>query len=261
MKDFTEFTEVSGTFISKDQLYRMSQRYTWASSFINSTDKCLELCCGSGQGIRVLERHSDSLSVVDITPALTEQALLISASKTEVYTSEAISFLQTVEDNKFDKIILFEAIYYFENFKTLLNLVFDKLTPGGLLLISSPNPLLSTFNKSPHSFFYPSGIDSFTSTNLKFDSSKISVYGASFPSSSIASKLLRFLKIIAVRYHLIPKTMTAKRFIKRVFTGKLVKMPSSLSFNPASLEEIRGMPGHSEIVQLMPQVLFFSLEK
>ena len=261
MEDYTEFTEVTGSYISKDQLYRMKQRYTWAASLIDSTDKCLELCCGSGQGINLLQAKAASLTAVDITESLTSQAQLVASPQTVIITSEAISFLENCKNSSFNKIVLFEAIYYIEDLSKLLNLIYDKLSEGGSLLLSSPNPLLSTFNRSHHSFFYPSSRESFGSLQCKFDSEKIIIYGVSFSSSSITAKVLRGIKRFAVRFNLIPRTMTAKRILKRIFTGKLVEMPASLSLDTASLLELRSMSSESEILIEKPEVLFFRLVK
>ena len=72
--DYTEFTEVSGKPITYDQLYGMRHRYAWAKELFNEDKVGLELCCGSGQGLKIVSENLDKLYAVDITESLIEQA-------------------------------------------------------------------------------------------------------------------------------------------------------------------------------------------
>ena len=153
--DYSEFTEVSGKPITKDQLYRMRHRYSWAKKLVNKGKIGLELCCGSGQGLKIISENLDKLYAVDITKSLIDQAKKNSPNNVICSKEDGFTFLENSENEYYDFIILFECIYYFESLERVIDLAKKCLKPGGLILITWPNPLKKDFVKCEHTYCYP----------------------------------------------------------------------------------------------------------
>ena len=49
---------------------------------------------------------------------------------------------------------------------------------------------------------------------------------------------MNYLKIIAVRFNLIPKTMQGKQLLKRIFFGRLKSIPAIITDDMAHLTEL-----------------------
>ena len=53
--------------------------------------------------------------------------------------------------------------------------------------------------------------------------------GFSETSDTVRSKIISLIKQLAVKFHLIPKTMKGKEKLKRLFFGKLQPLPPEIS--------------------------------
>ena len=71
---------------------------------------------------------------------------------------------------------MFECIYYFESLERLIDLAKRSLKPGGLILLTWPNPLKKDFVKCEHTYCYPliKDLKSFQDENKDF---KTEFYG------------------------------------------------------------------------------------
>ena len=172
MNDYTQFTEVSGSQITKDQLDRMIQRYTWASSLIHPGSEVLELCCGSGQGIGILSSKAKNITAVDVTHSLINQArgTYTGRDNIKLIINDAARYASECKD-MYDTIVIFEAIYYIKDPLDLLADLANMLKPNGSILITWPNPGFRGFTPSQHSYVYPDeewfhGLDKFFNGNI-----------------------------------------------------------------------------------------------
>jgi SAM-dependent methyltransferase len=137
-------------------------------------------------------------------------------------------------DASFDLVLCYEALYYFPDSDSFVAEAARVLRPGGELVVVNVNPAWSGFNPSPYSTRYHSARE--LAVLLGRHGFTADVRGA-FPESEggLVSRVTGMVRRIAVALHLVPKTMRAKRLLKRIFYGQLVSLP-------AELKEITGAP-------------------
>jgi len=222
--NYKNVTEISGDNVSLEQVERIQNRYCWAKKYCESKD-VLEVACGSGQGLGLINSCANSLVAGDYSPEVLKTAIDYYKDRIplEVFDAEQMPF----GDNKFDVIIIFEAIYYLPNFGLFLSECRRVLKDKGRILITMPNITLSDFNKSPHSYDY-FNIDELKNI-LKASNFDSNFFGyINIESISLKQRIFRPIKKIAVNFDLIPKTMAGKKILKRIVFGKLVKMPNEI---------------------------------
>jgi ubiquinone/menaquinone biosynthesis C-methylase UbiE len=222
--DYKSVTEISGDDVSLEQVERIQNRYCWAKKYCESKD-ILEVACGSGQGLGLINSYANTLSAGDYSPEVLKTAIDYYKNRIslKVFDAQKMPF----GDNKFDVIIIFEAVYYLPDFVEFLNECKRVLKDKGKILISMPNITLSDFNKSPHSYDY------FNINELKttleasdFDSEFFGYLNVE--DISLKQRIFRPIKKMAVDFGLIPKTMAGKKILKRIVFGRLVKMPNEI---------------------------------
>ena len=226
--DYSHFklvTEVGGELVSKGQIERFVQRYTWAGKIVRGID-VLELACGAGPGLGHLVSQAQSLVAGDISRELLALAEAHYGSRVDLRKLDACK--TGLESASFDAVILFEAIYYLQNVHLFLDEVYRLLRPGGQLLLATANKDLVDFNPSPFSFQYfnPPELSALLGEH-GFDSAFFG--GSPVPSAGFKNQTLRSLKRFAAGHRLIPKSMNGKRILKRLVFGSLKPMPRDLT--------------------------------
>jgi len=227
MVKYAEVTEISGSKVSVEQVQRMYTRYRFASNFCKAKE-VLEVACGSGQGLGYLANVAQKVVGVDIDQELLDLAQKQYAKRKNIQLYKADAEELPFEENSFDVVIIYEALYYLSEPDKFIRQAKRVLRPGGILLICSANCELSNFNPSPFSHKYFSACELF---NLLSRSgfSNIEILGdCKLDTRSFKARVLAFIKKQAVNLHLIPKTMKGKEFLKRIFMGKLVLMPPEI---------------------------------
>lgn len=225
MQNYKIVTEISGDNVSKEQVERLFNRYCWANQYCKNKD-VLEVACGSGQGLGLINSNAKSLIAGDYSPEVLETALKHYKNKIplSVFDAQKMPF----DNSKFDVIIIFEAIYYLKNFSLFLKECKRVLKDEGVLLISMPNTQLSDFNKSPFSYEY---FDIRKLKNiLKNNNFESEFFGfLNIKDVSFRQKILRPIKKFAVKLNIIPKTMSGKKLLKKIVFGNLVRMPNEVT--------------------------------
>ena len=226
MDKFIEVTETSKSFVSKEQIQRMENRYSWAANLCKSKD-IIEVACGTGQGLNLLYKDANSLKARDISEKMINIAKQSYAEKSidfQVSDAQELPY----KDHSADIIILFEAVYYLENISRFLHEVKRVLRPNGELLLSTANCNLYDFNPSPFSVQYYGSKDLYDL--LTTNNYSVELFG-DYPlaNTSLKQKLFRLMKYISVKMNLMPKTMTGKKILKKLVFGELVEMPSKLT--------------------------------
>jgi SAM-dependent methyltransferase len=184
----------------------------------------LELACGAGIGLGLLSSCSHSLVAGDIDENILEIARCNNAAECRLIDAQHLPY----DDNSFDTIILFEAIYYLKEPDRFVRECKRVLREGGCVIVCNPNKDLPDFNPSTFSYEYFNPVD--FKQLFESDGFSIECYGDTpIKDSGLVNQVLRFAKRIAVRLKLIPTTMKGKKVLKRIIFGKLVEMPLDIS--------------------------------
>lgn len=236
--DFRAVTESPDTPISREQLERLVNRYTWASDYCRGRD-VVEAGCGIGPGLGMLAGVSRSLEAGDYCRANLEFASRHYNSRVRLseFNAEEMPFA----DRSKDVIILFEAIYYLPRPERFLAECVRVLREDGHVLLATANKDLWDFHPSPYSHTY-FGVVELSSVFARFGFS-CSFFGfQAADRSPIRQRLLRPLKRAAVVAGVMPKTMNGKRWLKRIVFGAEVPMPAELVFDANSYQEPQAIP-------------------
>ena len=260
--DYSEFTEVSGKPITQDQLYRMRHRYSWAKELVKGDKIGLELCCGSGQGLKIVSENLDKLYAVDITESLINQANKNSPNNVICSQADGITFLENSENAFYDFIIMFECIYYFESLERLIDLAKRSLKPGGLILLTWPNPLRKEFVKCEHTYCYPLIKDLKKFSQDKKKDFKTEFYGYEvLNEKSLLTSFKSKIKTLAVKLNLIPKTQKGRLFLKRIFQGKMIEMPNCLEYLKIDKNSLVDIKDDEDLQLKEPLVIYEVIKK
>lgn len=233
--DYTTVTELPGNKASKEQLERLYHRYRFASSFCRNKD-VLEVACGAGIGLGYLAKDATKVVGSDIDENILRYAYDTYKDRRNVEIRKADAHKLPFEENTFDVVILYEAIYYLSQPEKFIDEAGRILRKDGILIICTVNKDWPDFNPSPYSYKYFSAPELHKLLNQKFPYVKL--YSA-FPTSTgpTKDKILSLIKRIAVVLHLIPKTMKGKEYLKRIFFGKLMPLPAEVKDAIAQYEE------------------------
>ena len=220
--EFLDVTEIEGQRISKEQLERICHRYHWAASQCHGLD-VLEVACGAGQGLATLKRAAGSLAAGDYSSEILEHARFI-ASDVPLYTfkAEAIPFAP----NTFDRILLFEALYYVDA-QAFFGEARRLLRKGGTVLIATANKDLYDFTPSPFTTRYLGAKE--LSSELSEAGFNVELLGyLDTAKVEFRQRLLRPAKALASRLGLIPQTLRGRERLKKLFFGSMTEMPATL---------------------------------
>ena len=239
MTNYVDVTELSGDEVSREQVERMCHRYYWAGEFCRGKD-VLEAGCGAGQGLGYIAGLARSLIAGDFSQEIVEMARRHYGERVEIQRFDAQDM--PFDDDSFDVVILFEAIYYLPSAKRFVEQCKRVLRPGGKVLITSANKDLYDYNPSPHAHGNYGTKELFELFNA--NGFAVECFGSTrVDRVSVRQRLLRPVKKLAVALDLIPKTMNAKKILKRIVFGKLVPMPHEVTKGTARLVD----PEHVEV--------------
>lgn len=221
---FLTVTEVAGERVASEQIARMTDRYQWAAEIVGGRD-VLEVACGTGQGLGLLEGAARSVTAGDVSAAMIDQARAHYGDRVRLQVFDAADLPFAAQT--FDVVVLFEAIYYLPDVSAFLAQARRVLRPGGELLIATANPDLPDFNPSPYSHRYLGArelADEVTAAGFA-----VSLLGNTpVDDLSTRQQWLRTVKRAAVKLGVMPKTMRGKQLLKRLVFGNLVPMPQEL---------------------------------
>ncbi len=224
MVSYVTVSELTGVKATCEQLQRLYSRYRFAVDFCAEKD-VLEVACGSGQGLGYLAKVARSVTGGDYDPAIVKLAQEHYEDRVEVLQLDAHAL--PFKDHSFDVILLYEAIYYLKEPEKFFAEAKRVLRPHGTLIVCTANKSWSGFNPSPYSHHYysaPELYDLFSRYGFK-----IQLYGDSpVNAEGPKSKLINLLKMGAVKFRLIPRTMKGNEPLKRIFQGKLYLLPAEI---------------------------------
>ena len=226
MNDYYTITELPGTQVTELQIRRSYQRYTFASNLIKG-GYVLEVGCGGGQGLSLLNKNAEKVIGCDIDKNNLKIAQSTYRDSDSIDIIEMSAEKLEFEENFFSAIIVFETIYYIKDIKSFLKKCFTLLNKDGKLIICSANKDWPEFNPSPFSTKYFSVPE--LNDILSKEGFSVNLFGG-FPDKkdSTKQKTISLIKKIAVYLHLIPRTMKGKVLLKKLFLGKTVLFPKKL---------------------------------
>jgi SAM-dependent methyltransferase len=230
--EFTEVTELAGSGISAEQLERMAHRYGWAAGFCEGKD-VVEVACGSGPGLGLLEKAARSLEAGDYSEDILRIAKSHYGNRFPLVQLDAQSL--PYPDASKDVIIMFEALYYIPDAAKFVRECRRVLRTGGQVLIATANKDLYDFNPSPlsHTYYGADGlVRLFRDAGFEAQVSGYMQIG----EVSIRQRILRPVKKFAVASGLMPTSLRGKRLLKRFVFGKLVPMPAELPSPQSAIE-------------------------
>lgn len=121
-------------------------RYRFALPFV-AGKRVLDVGCGEGYGSALLAEHAARVVGVDYSPAAIRHAS--SAYRSEKLTFRVADATELQEDlGLFDVVTCFEVVEHVEQDEKLFAGVAGLLTPGGTLLLSTPNKLVDELVES-----------------------------------------------------------------------------------------------------------------
>ena len=139
-------TEIASDKIASDNPIhqRLLKAYYLAKEYVQGD--LLEIGCGEGRGIGLLQQQCKSYTAIDKIQSVVE-------SLTEKYPNVAfiqdnIPPLNKIESNSYDYVISFQVIEHIRNDKLFLEEIHRVLRPGGKALLTTPN-IKKTLTRNP----------------------------------------------------------------------------------------------------------------
>jgi SAM-dependent methyltransferase len=223
-------TDVAGEPAGRVQVERLVERYHWAASYCED-GITLEVACGTGQGLGLLSRSSRTVYGCDLSSENLDRA--------RATYGDAIDLIQTdaqvlpFADESLDVVILLETLYFLPAAEKFVAEAYRVLRPGGRLLVSCINKDCPDFNPNHPLYFAHYGAPEL-SAKLGAAGFRAECFGIiPMNQPTLRSRLFGPVKKLAIRLNLIPDSMQARLFLKRVVFGKLERMPPDISSYPA----------------------------
>jgi len=240
---YSTVTELPGHGATPEQFSMLQTRYRMGRRLTKGKD-VLELACGPGVGLGCLGRTARRVVGGDYDPALVEAAVKHYGSRFEIRQLDAQDL--PFEENSFDVILLLEAIYYLPEPARFVAEACRVLRKDGVVFICSANRERPDFNASPFTCKYFSASELYALlTDSGFD---VEIFGG-YPvgDHGLKGRILGVVRDVAVKLHLIPRTMKWKIWLKRLLFGKLTPIPAELEVDDAQCEELIPIQSSQEV--------------
>jgi len=232
--DYSNITEKPGLKATQEQIARLYQRYEFARELAYDKD-VLEIGCGAGLGLGYLAQFAKKVVGGDI------DLKNITLSK-EYYKGRgniAIDLMDghnlPLPDASFDLVLLYETIYYLKDPQKCFAEAARVLRENGVLIICTVNKDWEDFHPSPYSYRYFSAPELYELMKKSFR--EVKLYGG-FPvgHAGTKSEIISLIKRFAVKLNLIPGSLKGRAYLKRIFMGKLISLPSEITEGMAPYE-------------------------
>lgn len=225
--EYNIITEQPGQLASSVQLERLYHRYRFAAQYIENKD-VLEIGCGSGLGLEYMAERAGKLVAGDIDFKNICCAGKACSDKKSPSPCILDAHSLPFADGSFDIVLLYEAIYYLADPAAFLSEAERVLRNKGMLIICTVNKDIPGFHESAFSINYFSVPE--LSDLLKSSFSNVEIYGAfNAADNGALGRSILFLKKTALAMNLIPKSLGARAYIKRLFFGPLKRIPEKIT--------------------------------
>lgn len=224
--DFSLITEAPGLQATQEQLERLYHRYHFAKPFCEGKD-VVEVACGSGIGLGYLSSFSKSVVGGDIDETNLQIAKKKYADNPDIRIEKMDAHQLPFADKSVDVVLLYEAIYYLSDPGKFIEECGRIIRDGGTLIVCTVNNEWKDFHPSPFTHNYFSAAELSDMMKKKF--SEVKIYGAFKIEEGLKSDILSFIKRFAVKFALIPGSLKLRAYLKRIFIGKTLPLPSEIS--------------------------------
>jgi 2-polyprenyl-3-methyl-5-hydroxy-6-metoxy-1,4-benzoquinol methylase len=223
--DFGSVTEQPLQGATRMQMAMARSRYGWAAERVSGKD-VIEVACGAGLGLGWLAERAQRVEAGDIDEQNCRIAWNTYRGDSKVcirrMDAQDLPFVASC----FDVALLFEALYYLSNVRLFLSEARRVLRPGGVLLISTVNCEWRGFHPSPLHTRYWTGTEVLKELDeAGFEAQLLAGFKQ---SESGRGGLRNWVRSLAARAGWIPRTMRAKAVLKRIFYGRLERIPYRL---------------------------------
>jgi len=233
--NLTVVTEAPGQYATVEQVERLYQRYRFARRYIDGKD-VIEVACGSGIGLGYLAGSARSVLGVDIDQKNVSVARELCAGMPGMRVERMDAHRLDVEDSSLDAVLLFEALYYLEDPVRFIGETFRVLRPGGAVVICTVNKDWGDFHPSPYTHRYFSVPELRDLISASFGAA--TMYGGiPIEKGGAKNRMVSFIKRTATKHNLIPGSLAARAYLKRIFMGKLVPLPERITDGMAPYRE------------------------
>lgn len=230
-QDFTAITELPGSLLNQQQMARICQRYALGSALAQGK-RVLEVSCGAGVGLGLLERAATLVVGCDLTYGVLATAQRHYGRRIPLAGADAQSL--PFGASTFDLALSFEAIYYLPRPDAFLREVQRVLAPGGALLIGTSNPDWPHFVPGQMSVRYP-GVPLLAALLQLAGFRRIHFYGALPTPPGVSSQqwVVAAARRQLLRLPIFYADTRVTRSLKRLVYGSLAPLPAELPAEPA----------------------------
>lgn len=222
---YAVLTEGPGKSVSAEGADMQYSRYAYAAE-VSAGKRVLEIGCGPGLGLGLLNRAATIVVGGDYDGVLLQQARDTYGARVPLVQLDVQTL--PIKNAAFDVVLFFEGTYYVPDMERALDEMIRILMPGGSLLFVNANPERADFISSPLSVHYHTGSEFRRALEKRgFD---VRVEGT-FPveTHGMIGRCMTWVRRIAQRFGLIPKTLRGRTLLKRLFVGRLIPVPGELT--------------------------------
>ncbi len=219
-------TDVAGEPAGRVQVERLVERYHWAASYCAGS-VVAEIACGTGQGLGLLQARASAVYGCDLSAENLDSARATYGDGINLIRTNAQKL--PFADQSLDIVVLLETLYFLPSADAFLSEAHRVLRPGGRLLVSCINKDCPDFNPNHPLYFDRYGAPELSRAfaGAGFGAECFGIIPMDEPS--LRSRVFGPLKKFAIRLNLIPDSMQARQFLKRIVFGKLETMPPDIS--------------------------------
>lgn len=229
--------------IEHEMIYR---RYKYLADLAEGR-RLLEIGCGTGLGNHLLAASAAELFSFDLEYDNVDNGRRNAPGEFGCTDAQALPF----SSESLDVVAACEMIYYVPDHERMLAEIRRVMRPGGAVFLAMANPERPGFHHSPFSTEYPSARRA--AELLRTHGFEPELYGVFPLQNTPRARLLRFVARIATKFHLVPKTLAGRGFLKKIFFGELTPYRGITEFaarddeipQPVRLDPIGRCTGYS----------------